>query len=219
MPRRARIVIPDIAHHVVQRGNNRQNVFVDKNDFSNYCYWINKYAAIYKVSIVAYCLMNNHVHHIVVPEEKTGISRLFNTVHMRYAQYKNYKKKISGHLWQGRFFSCVLDSDHMVRAMRYVEQNPMRAGMVRYPWGYPWSSAKWHVDTAVETYIKVKDLFEIDRKSWKDFLTREDMQVNKNIRQATQKGKAFAGKNFVTYWENQLKCSLSDSRPGRPPKG
>ncbi len=81
MPRRARVIIPKVAHHIIQRGNNRQNILIEEEDFSNYCYWINKYSKQYKVNVLAYCLMNNHVHFIVIPDEKEGIARLFNAVH------------------------------------------------------------------------------------------------------------------------------------------
>ena len=145
MPRRARIVIPDHPHHVTQRGNNRQIVFFDEEDHRRYCYWINKYAQEYHVEILAYCLMKNHVHFIAVPKDQDGMARLFNTAHMRYAQYLNEKRSTCGHLWQGRFYSCVMDDEHLYYAIRYVEQNPVRAHMVQYPWDYSWSSARWHV--------------------------------------------------------------------------
>ena len=172
MPRRLRVILANEAHHIIQRGNNRKNILEEAEDFSTYCYLINKYAEKYCVSVIAYCLMNNHVHFIMIPKERTGISRLFNTVHMRYAQYKNFKKKTSGHLWQGRFFSCLCDDDHLYCAIRYVEQNPVRANMVVYPWEYEWSSAKWHVRKTVRKYIKIKDTIVVDKAYWEKYLIR-----------------------------------------------
>ena len=218
MPGSARVLIPNKAHHIIQRGNNRQNVLVEEEDFSSYCYWANKYAERYGVLILAYCLMNNHVHFIAVPKDKVGISRLFNAVHMRYAQYMNYKRRTSGHLWQGRFFSCVMDDAHLYQAIRYVEQNPVRARMVQYPWDYAWSSAKWHVQQEAERYIKVKNVAFIDQKDWKSYLMSKDEGVNARIREATQKGKAVAREEFIAYWENVLKCSLKSLKPGPRPK-
>jgi len=218
MPGCARVIIPKVAHHIIQRGNNRHNVLIEEEDFSNYCYWINKYAEIYKVNILAYCLMNNHVHFIVMPEDKLGISRLFNTVHMRYAQFMNYKRRTSGHLWQGRFFSCVMDEDHLYQGIRYVEQNPVRAKMEKYPWDYRWSSARWHVRKSVKKYIKVKDTELIDRRDWKEYLMSSDTKLDEMMRKATNKGKAVAGDKFINYWENKLKCTLRNLKPGLHPK-
>ncbi len=214
MPRRARIIIPGVAHHIVQRGNNCQNILEQEEEFSSYCYWINEYSVQYRVSIIAYCLMNNHVHFVVVPEDREGISRLFNTVHMRYAQYMNYKRGTSGHLWQGRFFSCVLDDAHLFCAIRYVEQNPVRAYMVRYPWDYEWSSARRHVDLPTKKYIKIGKIVIANTNDWKGYLLDSDKGVNEEIRKKTNKGKAFAAESFIVYWEHRLNCVLRDLKPG-----
>ena len=124
MPRYARIVIPEIAHHITQRGNNRQVVFEENIDYLKYCYWISKYSALNNLEILAYCLMKNHVHFIVIPKDAKSISRTFQLTHMRHAQYMHQKRGSSGHLWQGRFYSCLLDDRHMYQAVRYVERNP-----------------------------------------------------------------------------------------------
>jgi putative transposase len=218
MPRSARIIIPGIAHHIIQRGNNRQNILEEDVDFRNYCYWINEYSPQYKVSILAYCLMNNHVHFIVVPQDAEGIPRLFRTVHMRYAQYANYTKRRSGHLWQGRYFSCVLDDEHLFYAIRYVEQNPVRANMVKYPWDYEWSSAKWHVDKTAKKYIKITDTTAVDRTHWKMYLLNNDKGIDEEITKKIYKGKAFAGEDFIIYWEQRLNCVLRELKPGRKRK-
>jgi putative transposase len=218
MPRRSRVIIPNVAHHVTQRGNNKQIIFREDQDFSNYCYWVNQYSIKYKVSVLAYCLMTNHVHFIVVPQYAEGLSRMFNTVHMRYAQYFNYKKQTSGHLWQGRFFSCVLDDAHLYCAIRYVEQNPVRASMVKYPWDYVWSSARRHVKMPVKKYIKVKETSLIDHSDWKEYLIEGDKDRDDLLRKKTAKGIAFAGEKFITYWEEKLGCVLADQKSGRKKK-
>jgi len=159
--------------------------------------------------------MNNHVHLILVPENCEGMPLLFRTVHMRYAQYLNYKKKASGHLWQGRYFSCVVGKSHLYNAIRYVEQNPMRAKMVRYPWEYNWSSASWHVGRPAKTYIKIKDTTCVDKKDWKEYLMNSDPDVDEKIRLKTNKGKAFASESFIGYWEAKLKCVLGERKLGR----
>ena len=174
MPRNARVVIPGSAHHITQRGNNRQIVFEEDVDYLNYCRWINKYAGQNSLDILAYCLMPNHVHFIVIPKDKESLSRTFQMTHMRYAQYMNGKKKASGHLWQGRFYSGVMNKQHLYRGIRYVERNPVRSGFVRKAWRYPKSSARWHVGSAKnpDIYLKKTDL--VDKNEWKEYLGEED---------------------------------------------
>ena len=81
------MIVPGEAHHITQRGNNRQVVFEDDVDYSQYCDWINTYALKSGVEVLAYCLMTNHVHFIIIPEDEVGVSRLFNTVHMRHVHF------------------------------------------------------------------------------------------------------------------------------------
>ena len=145
MPRLARIVIPDIAHHITQRGNYRQNIFDREDNYQKYCNWINEYTKEHNVDILGYCLMSNHVHFIAIPKRENSLAKLFNTVHMRYSQYFNRERGLKGHLWQGRFYSCILDDVHLYRAIRYVENNPIRAKIVKEAWRYKWSSAADHV--------------------------------------------------------------------------
>lgn len=119
MPRHSRIVILGVTHHITQRGNYRQEIFEENEDYKRYCLWVSEYAEKYGLDILAYCLMTNHF--VIVPEKEDSLARAFNTTHMRYSQYMNRKKKLRGHLWQGRFFSCFMDNDHLYRAIRYVE--------------------------------------------------------------------------------------------------
>ena len=144
MPRKARIVLEDVAHHITQRGNYRQNIFEDDEDKKFYLEFISKYAKDYDLKIYAFCLMTNHVHFIGVPEKSDSMALTFKYAHMRYSQYFNRKHRNNGHLWQGRFFSCPLGEKHLAQAIRYVERNPARARMVKYPWEYLWSSAGVH---------------------------------------------------------------------------
>lgn len=218
MPRKRRVIIPDIAHHVVQRGNNKQIVFEEEKDFVNYCFWVNKYANLCKVSILAYCLMRNHVHFIVIPDDLKGMAYLFRIVHMRYAQYLHRKRKTCGHIWQGRFFSCALDDDHLYYALRYVEQNPVRAGLMRYPWDYPWSSANWHIGNSTHRYIKLNSSSIVNRADWKKYLLNTDRRIDEQLRSKTYKGFAFANDNFIKHWENKLNCQLKESTRGRRPR-
>jgi len=127
MPRIARAVAVGYPHHITQRGNYCQIVFEKDEDYLQYLEWLKLYSKRYSLKIWAYCLMQNHVHFIAVPMEPDSLAKAFNTLHMRYSQYINMRNKSAGHLWQGRFFSCVLDERHLYSGIRYIENNPVRA--------------------------------------------------------------------------------------------
>jgi putative transposase len=145
MPRAARIVIPDVPHHIIQRGNRRQDVFFSDEDMLFYLRLLLNWSQITELSIWAYCLMRNHIHCVAVPLHKTSLSRCFAEVHKRYAQVVNERHGWQGHLWQERFHSYPMDEAYKLRAMRYIELNPLRAGIADDPLSYPWSSARAHV--------------------------------------------------------------------------
>ncbi len=148
MARQARIVIPDVPHHVTQRGNNRQDVFFTDDDRRLYLAVLQERCAAAGVRVLAYCLMNNHVHLIVVPPDEGSLAAAVGRTHFLYAQAINHLHGRSGHLWQGRFYSCPLDETHLWRAAAYVERNPVRSRLVRRAWKWPWSSAAVHVGAA-----------------------------------------------------------------------
>lgn len=215
MPRHARIVLSHIAHHITQRGNYKQTVFEHQADYKNYCKWFRDYAEKYYVETYAYCLMSNHVHFIVTPKTEDGLARVFNTLHMKYAQYINKRRKVSGHLWQGRFFSCLLDDVHLYRAIRDVEQNPVRAKIVELAWQYDWSSAKEHVGI-VKEIIPLSQAFDRDGESWKRYLRGADEEMSCEMRLKTQRGLAIGTEQFIQKAESKIKRSLVCLNPGRP---
>lgn len=144
MPRNARFLVPGVPHHVTQRGNRREPVFFSNGDYAAYLGLLQDYSRRFVVECVAYCLMPNHVHHVVVPTTADGLHRLFKSVHGRYAQRINRSRNLRGHVWQGRFFSSPLDSNYFLNAVRYVELNPVRAGIVVRAEDHDWSSAAAH---------------------------------------------------------------------------
>jgi putative transposase len=150
MPRNARCVEPGLAYHVTQRGSNRQRVFFSPSDHRTYLSLLREHLADAEVRVLAYCLMSNHVHLVVVPGRADSLAVLFRRVHGRYAQYLNTRRRRSGHLWQSRFFSCALSESHLWVALRYVEQNPCRAGIAGGPGEYRWSSAGAHLGEGVD---------------------------------------------------------------------
>ena len=157
MPRRARVVFEGVVHHITQRGNYRQSVFEDDSDKRKYVEFIREYSEKYGMKIYAYCLMSNHVHFIAAPVKEDSLAMTFKYANMRYSSYFNKKNKRSGHLWQGRFYSCPLQFEHALEALRYVERNPVRARMVELPWEYEWSSAREHVGFNGEIDTSTKD--------------------------------------------------------------
>ena len=134
MPRIARTVIPGVPHHVTQCGNNRQDVFFVNDDHRVYLSFLREQAARFGLRVLGYCLMTNHVHLIAVPETPEGLRRAMGEAHRRYTRRVNFREGWRGHLWQGRFGSSPMDERHTVAALRYVERNPVRAGLCRVPW-------------------------------------------------------------------------------------
>ena len=145
MPRNARCVLPGLPRHVTQRGSNRQRVFYSPTDYKMYLSLIREQLADAECRILAYCLMTNHVHLVVVPDRADSLAVLFRRAHGRYSQYLNTRRHRTGHLWQQRYFSCPLAETHHWVALRYVEQNPCRALLKKVPAQYRWSSAAAHL--------------------------------------------------------------------------
>jgi len=145
MARIARIVIPQIPHHIVQRGNRCQKVFFNDNDKQMYLELLKEESEKNNFKIWSYCLMDNHVHLIVVPEDKEGLSKGMGETHKKYARAINFRNGWKGHLWQDRFSSFLLDEKYLYSAVKYVERNPVKAGMVESAEEYKWSSAKFRV--------------------------------------------------------------------------
>lgn len=181
MPREARIVLPGYLYHITQRGNYRQNVFSDDQDRVVYLKNINKCCDKYGMDIFSFCLMDNHVHFIVRPETKSSLSKVFSVAHMKYSHYFNKRFNVAGHLWQGRFYSCMLEGSHVEKAVRYVEQNPVRAGMAKYPWEHHWSSSKARLGIHYEI-IQLADIREyIKTDDWKGFLIGECCEEDRRV--------------------------------------
>ena len=144
MPRLARVVIADVAHHVTQRGNGRQFLLASDAERMVYLDLLRQAVRVHELSIVGYCLMSSHVHLVVIPRRTEVLAETFHQVHGRYAAYWNASHASSGHVWQGRFYSCPMDPGHRWTALRYAELNPVRAGMAAEAAGWPWSSAAAH---------------------------------------------------------------------------
>jgi REP-associated tyrosine transposase len=141
MPRRARIRIPGLPLHIIQRGNNRAACFSCETDYRVYLSLLRDSALRFDCAIHAYVLMTNHVHLLMTPGSADGASRVMKHLGQQFVQYVNRSRHRTGSLWEGRFRSSIVDSEgYLLRCHRYIEMNPVRAGMVTHPGDYPWSS-------------------------------------------------------------------------------
>ena len=218
MPRTARLVVPDVPYHVVQRGNYRQDIFEDDEDKTFYMELFLQYSKQHKLKLYAWCLMSNHVHFIVEPSSESTLAKVFNTTHMRYSQYFNKKKGVRGHLWQGRFFSCPLDNEHLYEAIRYVELNPIRAGIVSALKECEWSSTGNRLfDDKTIPLNSINHYLEID--DWEAYLKESiNEEVIATFKSNTKTGRPSGGKAFLKKIEKLTGRTFSVKRVGRPKK-
>lgn len=219
MPRIARAVVKGYPYHVTQRGNYRQSVFESEGDYLRYKAWLTEYSQRFGLKIWAYCLMTNHVHFVCVPLQEDSLARMFNTLHMRYAQYFHKKQGLKGHLWQGRFFSCVLDEQHLQAAIRYVENNPVRANIVDGPEKYPWSSTLAHIKMVTDPIVSDDCSIWTETKDWLEFLRNQaDEEFIEDIRKHSLTGRPCGDDEFITRIEGLLGRPLRAKKWGRPGK-
>lgn len=219
MPRLARVVVVNEPHHVTQRGSLGRQVFETAQDRKRYLSLLLEYQNKFGLKVWAYCLMDNHVHFIVVPRRKNSMSEVFSRLHMRHAQRINRRHEQRGHLWQGRFYSCVLDEPHLWEAVRYTENNPVRAGIVEKPWDFAWSSAKAHCSGSEDSILSTDLPPKGEIKSWARWLGREgDPKKIQDIKSALIAGKPCGEDSFVVGLEKKLGRSFRSRKPGRPRK-
>lgn len=217
MPRIKRIVAVGYPHHITQRGNYQQPVFEQDSDYSQYLEWLEKYSEKYSLHIWAYCLMTNHVHFVCVPQREDSLALTFNTLHMRHAQFINRRNKAKGHLWQGRFYSTILDEKHAYAAVRYVENNPVRAGIVTKAEDYPWSSAKHHVAGINNTGLLRSCYISEDIKSWRRYLNgNDDETLISDIKKNAMTGRPSGSISFVEKLQKKFRMRLRALPRGRP---
>ncbi len=221
MSRVARIVVPGFPHHVTQRGNRRCDVFETDADHEAYLRFLKKYADKRGLSIWAYCLMTNHIHLVAVPQREASLGQALRDAHTVYAMYFNSRTQLSGHVWQGRFFSCPLDETHLWAAVRYVERNPVRAGMVERAEEYPWSSAAGHCGMKHDAVLSrdFPPAGVID--DWADWLyeeTDDEDKAYERIRQQTHTGRPCGSSRFLDQLEHLLKRTMRPKKGGRPRK-
>lgn len=222
MPRIARVICAGLPHHVTQRGNRRGTVFFSDADRMAYLRWLEDYTGKHSVDVLAYCLMTNHVHLVVVPSTVNSLHRTLRPLHMRYAQRVNRARQWNGHLWQGRYFASVLDAHYVWAAIRYVERNPVRAGMIDRAEGYAWSSAAAHCgygsDPVLTTDTSWRRQFEAvgDWSSW--LASKDDPESLDVLRRHANKGLPCGSPSFIEKLEQATGRTLRCRARGRQRK-
>ena len=218
MARLPRVVMPDLPHHVTQRGNARQVIFDCDADRLTYLGFLRQNAELYQLSLLGYCLMSNHVHLVAVPRSAQSLSLALKHTHGCYAAYRNARTHRNGHVWQGRFYSCPLDDAHLWAALRYVELNPVRAQMVAEPAAWRWSSAAAHCRLApAETGL---DLHWWQQHwttaAWVEFLAAAESEPQlMALRQSTHTGRPLGSTTFVAELERSTMRRLAPRKRGR----
>ena len=211
-----------VPQHICCRGNQRQDIFSDEQDRRLYTDLLVRHASEWAIQIVGYCLMSNHVHLILYPTHNDTLSPMMQRLNSRYAQETLLRTQRTGHLWHSHFRASPMDNQHMWTALRYVELNPVRAGLVRHAEDWPWSSATAHMGlTEWPTWL--------DRSiwagrsgptEWADCL-REIASAEQDglVRRAVHEGRPLASEDVVAGWEVAYRCTLRPRTGGRPKKG
>jgi putative transposase len=216
MARRGRIVVLGLPHHATQRGNRKTRIFFDDEDRTHYLALLREYSRKYEVLIWTYSLMPNHTHNIVVPPSEDALSKMFRDVHGTYGSDFNRKYGLTGHLWEARFYSCAMDEPHFWAAVRYVERNPVRAGMVGRAEDYEWSSARAHVTGAPDPVLDPGLPLIGIVGNWSEWLAAENLDDQvKAIRQATATGRPCGSEEFLVEIEKQIGKTVRPKKRGR----
>lgn len=228
MPRQARLVIPHAPHHVIQRGHNRQVVFAEDDDYLFYLKTLQEWKTQFDCKVHAYCLMTNHVHLVVDPGgNPDNLGRLMKRIAGRQTRYVNKLEQRSGTLWEGRYKSSpIQDQEYLLACCRYVELNPLRAGLVDDPADYRWSSCPAKVGRASQPWLDFDPFYlgmgnsaSQREKNYAAWLgeTVPDSELQR-IREGVQRGQLIANASFAQALSDKLGRRLELRGPGRPRK-
>lgn len=227
MARLPRLTVPGYAHHVIQRGNNRQSLFADRDDYLRLLEYLADSAQKYDVAIHAYVLMSNHFHLLATPSHESSLPGLMQSLGRRYVRNFNHRYKRTGTLWEGRYRATIIDSEHyLIACMAYIELNPVRAGMVAQPGDYPWSSYAHQTGVRNDTLITPHALYwalgntPFSREAAYRAILEAGLGAEQvdSFNQATLKGWALGGQGFARELELRAGRRVSPLRPGRPNK-
>lgn len=225
MPRSPRLDLPGVPQHVIQRGNDRRPCFFAPYDFARYRFELRELSARHGCAVHAYVLMSNHVHLLVTADAPGGVSRLMQSLGRRYVRYVNDRHGRTGTLWEGRFKACLVDSESYVMACyRYIELNPVRAGIVAHPSDYVWSSYRTNAGSAVDPLVQVHACYTAlgstpaERRAGYSRLVAEGVEAIQveTIRRYTQRQHALGSAEFQAVVEAKLGRRATPARIGRP---
>lgn len=225
MARLARLCPKGIPQHIIQRGNNRSICFCSEGDRAFYAQCLKQFAIKYKVSLHAWVFMTNHVHLLATPQSDDGISKMMQAIGRMYVRYFNQSYKRSGTLWEGRFKSCLIESErYLLQCYRYIELNPVTAGMVYEPSEYAWSSYRCNalgkyseMLSPHAEYLLLGKTDEERQKNYRALFERHlDQRMITDIREATSKGMALGSEKFKEDIELTFKRRVVSAKPGRP---
>jgi putative transposase len=207
-----RVIALGVPHHITQRGNARRFILDSDADRRVYLDLLRQSAERSEIELIGYCLMSNHVHLIAIPNKANVLGLALKDAHGRYASYWNAMRCSSGHVWQGRYYSCPLDESHLWEALRYTELNPVRASMVAKAEGWGWSSAAAHCGSApAESWLGI----ELWRKRWSAASWREYLEAGESqaalvaIRHNTHTGRPLGSAEFSRAVEGQTRRHLA----------
>ena len=218
MARVARIVVPGFPHHITQRGNRRQQTFFGQDDYLAYRLLLAEWCRAHAVTILAYCLMPNHVHLVAVPSSADGLRAAIGQAHRRYTRRVNFREGWRGHLWQGRFASFVMDEVYLRAAVRYVERNPVRARLAGQAWDWPWSSASAHVAGADDELVSVGPMLAMV-SDWKRYLQDpDDEPTAAAFRRHESTGRPVGDEGFLARLERLVGRPFRCRKPGPKPR-
>ena len=215
MPRFPRLVVPGFPHHVTQRGSRRQRTFFEDDDYVAYMDLLEEQLRKAHADILAYCLMPNHVHLVVVPHRIDSLATLVRRTHARYARRVNQVYDWQGHLWQERFHSFVMDEEHLLAAARYVELNPVRAGLCRRADEWPWSSVHFHLHGRDDRLICTGGMRPyVD--NWQSCLDESRLDAwTDDLRRHSRNGRPAGSSSFIRNLEAWSGRRLVPRKPGR----
>jgi len=214
MARLARVILPEYPHHIIQRGNRRQDVFFCDDDYIFYLDLLKHWCDEEGIEVWAYCLMTNHVHLILKPHQDSNLSKAVGETHRRYTRMINLREDWRGYLWQGRFSSYPMDERYLLKAAAYVELNPVKAKMVHEPWDYRWSSVHAHLSGKdPQGLVKPEKLLEICG-DWHTYLKHSQTELDSTFEQHLNTGRPLGDEDFISKLEKQLGRNLKKKKPG-----
>jgi putative transposase len=222
MARLARVVVPHCPHHVTQRGNRNLEVFLRDEDYETYIDLVADACKSASTEVWAYCLMPNHVHMIMVPQDSGGLRAALGEAHRRYTRHVNSREGWQGHLWQERFHSFPMEEPHLMAAARYIERNPVAAGLCQHPEQWRWSSAGAHLRAEDDKLVRVSPMLE-QVGDWRTYLDQANDKASDKVEAQTlerhlRTGRPLGSNEFVESVGKRLKRSLKPGKPGPKPK-